>query len=922
MKNIYRVLMLVFLAYSCGYTQTWTAQTSPVSCTFYSVKFINNTTGWAVGSSGKIIKTTDGGTNWTAQTSGTTNTLHAVFFLDANTGWTVGSASTIRKTTDGGTTWTTITKAGIFNSVFFANSTNGWVCTSAGGIFKSTDGGATWNTQTNPTGLGLTSLFFVDANTGYAVGNNDGSGGNAVVIKTTDGGTNWSAQTSGTTNNLTSVYFVDANTGYAVDDASITGNATIIKTTNGGTDWATQTSGTLSALQSVCFVNANTGYAVGADGTILFTNDGGATWTSQTSNTTLTLNSVVFTDMNTLWTVGGSSKILKSINGTGSGFLDPTFGTSGQTTTLIETGAYARALAIQGDGKIVAVGSAVPSDNPDFAVARYNSAGALDATFGTGGTVTTAIGSFQDVANAVALQTDGKIVAAGYYNNGTNYDFAVARYTIVGVLDATTFGSGGIVTTPIGSGNDDGFAVVIQTDGKIVVGGWADGATYNSFALVRYTTTGTLDGTFGTGGIVTSDFGNSSEISSMALQSDGKIVAVGRYWNSTSSTYDFALARYTTLGALDGTFGTSGMVTTSASSSRDELNGVVVDGNGKIVVAGRSYGSNVDFAVARYTSTGSLDATFGTGGITLTNFPNNQTDIAQALSIQPDNKIVAAGYSIASGTTDYDFAVARYNTDGTIDNSFGTNGKITFDFSTIYDKAYAIAIQPDYKIVVAGETSNGSALVFGLARLKNQESPLPVELTSFTAKTTNSSATLHWQTATEMNNYGFEIERRMTSPLSPPYQGGDVRGGWQKIGFVQGAGTSNAPREYNFTDQRLSSGRFVYRLKQIDNDGSFKYSQEAEVTIVVPKVFALSQNYPNPFNPSTTINFTLAEDSHVSLRVFDMLGREVQTLVNGEMKAGEVHNVLFDASKLSSGLYFYRLETGKNSLVKKLVLMK
>jgi len=199
---------------------------------------------------------------------------------------------------------------------------------------------------------------------------------------------------------------------------------------------------------------------------------------------------------------------------------------------------------------------------------------------------------------------------------------------------------------------------------------------------------------------------------------------------------------------------------------------------------------------------------------------------------------------------------------------------------------------------------------------------LPVQMTKFTVTSKKMNTELQWSTATEVNCYGFEVERRMTSPLSPPYQGGDVRGGWQKIGFVQGAGTSNSPKDYSYTDASVASGTYAYRLKQIDNDGTFEYSSEAEITLSVPKVFALDQNYPNPFNPSTTINFTLAEDSHVSLRVFDMLGREVATLANGEMKAGEVHNVLFDASRLSSGLYFYRLDAGKSSLVKKLVLMK
>jgi hypothetical protein len=195
---------------------------------------------------------------------------------------------------------------------------------------------------------------------------------------------------------------------------------------------------------------------------------------------------------------------------------------------------------------------------------------------------------------------------------------------------------------------------------------------------------------------------------------------------------------------------------------------------------------------------------------------------------------------------------------------------------------------------------------------------LPVQMTKFTAMSERMGAELQWSTATEVNCYGFEVERRMTSPLSSPYQGS----GWQKIGFVQGAGTSNSPKNYSYTDASVASGTYAYRLKQIDNDGTFEYSSEAEITLSVPKVLALNQNYPNPFNPSTTINFTLAEDSHVSLRVFDMLGREVATLANSEMKAVEVHNVLFDASRLSSGLYFYRLDAGKSSLVKKLMLLK
>ena len=193
---------------------------------------------------------------------------------------------------------------------------------------------------------------------------------------------------------------------------------------------------------------------------------------------------------------------------------------------------------------------------------------------------------------------------------------------------------------------------------------------------------------------------------------------------------------------------------------------------------------------------------------------------------------------------------------------------------------------------------------------------LPVELTSFTASVNRLDAQLEWSTATEVNNYGFEIEKRAVSNKQ------STASNWTKIGFVKGNGTSNVKQSYSFSENVTESGRYAYRLKQIDNDGAFKYSQEAEVTIEVPKVFTLNQNYPNPFNPTTTISFTLAQDGITVLRIFDILGREVATLANGDMKAGVVQHVTFDASRLSSGIYFSCLENNGLRQIKKIVLMK
>jgi hypothetical protein len=200
------------------------------------------------------------------------------------------------------------------------------------------------------------------------------------------------------------------------------------------------------------------------------------------------------------------------------------------------------------------------------------------------------------------------------------------------------------------------------------------------------------------------------------------------------------------------------------------------------------------------------------------------------------------------------------------------------------------------------------------AALSSGATALPVELASITAAATNASATLSWKTTTETNNYGFEVERRTVGQTS--------LSDWTELGFVAGNGSSNVAHSYSYTDNSVSSGTYAYRLKQIDNDGTSSYSSEAEVTITVPLVFALNQNYPNPFNPTTTISFTLAKDGYTTLKIFDVLGREITTLVNGTMKAGIVNSITFSASKLASGVYFSRLESSGSVQLKKLMVLK
>ncbi len=403
------------------------------------------------------------------------------------------------------------------------------------------------------------------------------------------------------------------------------------------------------------------------------------------------------------------------------GDLDPSFGSGGTVTTTIGTDAGAGDVALQPDGKIVAAGYSSNGSIFRFTLARYMVAGSLDASFGSGGTVATAVGSFDSVANAVALQPDGKILAAGSSDTcvtcgpfgqtccGTGR-FAVARYTAAGGLDAS-FGSGGKVITVIGA-NDAATDIALQPDGSIVVAGisWVAGA--NRFALARYTAAGVLDASFGSGGTVTTAIGTNAIAMAVALQPDGKIVVAG-YAEApgTPTPISFALARYTTTGDLDATFGSGGTVTTFITQQSVAL-AAALQPDGKIVAAGLVHysGSPHELALARYLADGSLDASFGSGGTVTTAIGTGAA--VDGVALQSDGKIVAAGFSY-NGSARY-FTLARYTPAGSLDASFGSGGTVTTPIGPTA-AASSVALQPDGKIVAAG-VAYGSPDQFALAR--------------------------------------------------------------------------------------------------------------------------------------------------------------------------------------------------------------
>ena len=283
------------------------------------------------------------------------------------------------------------------------------------------------------------------------------------------------------------------------------------------------------------------------------------------------------------------------------------------------------------------------------------------------GIVTTGIGAGFDTGTSVAMQADGKILVAGYSFDGANYDFALVRYNSDGSLD-TSFSTDGKLTTSIGTGSAYGQSVAVQTDGKILVGGYAAGAAGDEYALARYNSDGSLDTSFSGDGIVTTSFGLGDAYGeSLTLQADGKILVSGYYFSGAANL--LSLARYNADGSLDTSFSGDGLLTTSFGGVDNYGFDVAVQSDGAIVVVGSSSaGGTPDFAVARYDSSGNLDTTFSGDGL-LTTPIGAGLDQAYSVSVQDDGKLLVAGYSL-NGTNN-DFALVRYNSNGTLDTSFG-----------------------------------------------------------------------------------------------------------------------------------------------------------------------------------------------------------------------------------------------------------
>ena len=796
------------------------------------------------------------------------NDLWSTFFID-DTGWIVGSEGFIKKTTNSGVDWieqnsgTTLT----LKSVQFINQSTGWICGESGLILKTTDGGVNWNSQASGTTQHLTDIHFYDLDTGYAVGH----GG--TILKTTNGGSSWTSQSSGTSSDLTSIDFVDALLGYAGGNEA--GSIRVLKTTDGGINWINKVIGfSTGDLHTVEFINSNIGFVGGGASVSNFfiykTIDGGDTWIQSTISPSRPqeinqreqlgiydaggINSIYFKDSNIGYAVSGwggwDRGIFTSTDG-GSTWHRKYYGSE-------EDGLLSIYGNSQGQAWVVGV------------------SGVIFITEDHGNSWTQILSG----SNTVHLYSGDFIYSIFMINE--NVGWAGGKRNMLGqelknLILKTTNGGKIWKTQFLQPDFHEGESSIYFIDENI---GWDvtdsklfrttdGGENWISVSGIRGSSVFFIDQN--TGWVADDVYLYSNGI---YKSTDGGITWVQKSSISSSSVYFSDINTGWAVGAggsiIKSTDGGESWIS-KTSGTTNNLNCI------------KFYNSNLGMCV-------------GNSGTVLLSTDGGETWIPQISGTTGDLKAITFINSSSVWIT---------GNNGTILNTtdLGYNW-ISFEGVTENDLT-SLSFINEYTGWIGG--MNGTMF-------KYQSDVVPVELISFTVNVNNNVVQLNWQTATEVNNYGFEIERASLS--ATPVQE------WEKIGFIEGHETTAEPREYLYIDDLslVQSILLRYRLKQIDFDGNFEYSNVVEVE-VVPTQFELSQNYPNPFNPSTTIRFSLPHATQLKLNLYNTLGELVTTISEGMYETGN-HKVTFNASNLPSGAYIYRIESSEFAQTRKMMLLK
>ncbi|HYV95357.1 MAG TPA: T9SS type A sorting domain-containing protein [Chitinophagales bacterium] len=498
------------------------------------------------------------------------------------------------------------------------------------------------------------------------------------------------------------------------------------------------------------------------------------------------------------------------------GTLDSTFGINGKIMIpfLAYPPAGCTSEALQPDGKILIAGY---DTSLSCILMRLNSDGSPDYSFGNN-SYTTLHFAYENVIQNIKLQADGKIVAAISYGSGFyNYRFAVARYLTNGVLDSS-FANDGVDTTDFGGTGSRTSSLAIQPDGKIVAVGYRYTADPD-VVLARYNTNGSLDTSFNTTGKVITALGPRGDFSqAIALQYDGKILVTGGTYTS-DTTGDYFVMRYLANGALDNSFGVNGIVQGTYGGYWEHANGIVEQPDGKIVFAGSTNISpnNFNWTLMRLLPDGTPDNSFGTNGLVITDFADS-LDIAAGICLQPNGKIIEAGNATITNEQS-DVAVLRYNTDGSFDSTFGTNGIVTTDFSGGDDGGSRVLLQSDGRIVVCGNSRSQAD-----------------------------------------NIYSFIVCRYLN-------------------------------------DEGIHGNDFVSDLN-LGSNCSF---------------------YPNPLHQAETLSYTLTKNELLTISLYDVNGKQIRNFISNEQRTAGTHKEMLSIGELTSGNYFLTISNGSQKMTVKMV---
>ncbi len=389
------------------------------------------------------------------------------------------------------------------------------------------------------------------------------------------------------------------------------------------------------------------------------------------------------------------------------GKLDKSFGNKGLVITdLNHDNDYCKSMVIQKDGKIILAGFTDNGVNEDFAICRFNTNGLLDTLFGKNGKVITPIGPEYDIANSVKLQSNSKIIVAGHIGNETDEDFALVRYNQDGSIDKS-FGKEGIAITSIEKPSDIIVGIQILPDDKIIAAGKTFDGKQSNFAITKYLQNGQIDTQFGDSGIVITDIENSdATATSIVIQKDGKIIIGGDLKKGIYT--DFVIVRYLPNGLLDTTFGKKGIVITSFSDKNDNLTSLLIQPDDKIIASGHVFNNDFsDLAFVRYLKDGTIDTTIGNKGIVI-HSKKGSLEVLSASLLQDDGKLILIGNTTKDTITSIE--ILRYTIYGKLDKTFGKKGKIISKAlkNYRYNNAYAAAIQVDGKILISGNVRFGT----------------------------------------------------------------------------------------------------------------------------------------------------------------------------------------------------------------------